>query len=113
MKQFILSFSLSIALLFYAEKASSDYFQGIAAIVNDEIISLYDLEERMKLIISSVGMQDNIESRDDIRSATMQSLIDETLQIQEAKQFGISVSESEIDNALREIEKLNKLFFRF
>ena len=109
MKQFILSISLSIALLFHAEKASSDYFQGIAAIVNDEIISLYDLEERMKLVISSVGMQDNIESRDDIRSATMQSLIDETLQIQEAQQFGISVSESEIDDALREIEKLNKI----
>ena len=109
MKQFILSISLSIALLFHAEKASSDYFQGIAAIVNDEIISLYDLEERMRLVISSVGMQDNIESRDDIRSATMQSLIDETLQIQEAQQFGISVSESEIDDALREIEKLNKI----
>jgi len=109
MQQFILSISIGIALLFCTPKANSDYFQGIAAIVNDEIISLYDLEERMKLIISSVGMEDNIESRDDIRSATMQSLIDETLQIQEAKQFGISVAENEVSKALRQIEKLNKI----
>ena len=101
--------NLCIALLFHVEKAKSDYFQGIAAIVNDEIISLYDLEERMKLIISSVGLEDSIESRDDIRSATMQSLIDEILQVQEARQFGITVAESEVSEALKKIEKLNKI----
>ena len=35
--------------------AAAQPVQSIAAVVNDEVISVYDLERRLKLIISATG----------------------------------------------------------
>ena len=82
---------------------------GIAAAVNDEVISFYDLEQRLGLVISSAGLKNNIETRRRLRSQVLRTLVDESLQLQEAKRLEIEVKEKDLDVAKRLIEKQNRI----
>lgn len=81
--------------------------QSIAAVVNDEIISVLDLEERLKLAIMSSNLEDTPEMRQRFLRLVLRTLIDERLQLQEAERLNIKVSDSEIADALGQIEKQN------
>lgn len=83
--------------------------QSIAAVVNDEVISVLDLEERLKLAIASSNLEDTAETRRRLLPLVLRSLIDERLQLQEAERLNIKVSDSEIAEALARIEKQNNL----
>lgn len=81
----------------------------IAAIVNDDVVSLNDLSARITLVMRSAGMADTPQSRDRISSQVLRSLIDERLQMQEAKRLNVTVSKEEIDQALARIEQQNNM----
>ncbi|MEI8320541.1 MAG: peptidylprolyl isomerase [Alphaproteobacteria bacterium] len=83
----------------------------IAAVVNDDIISTKDLEDRLRLVLGDRFKALSSESDDykKIRSIILKQLIDERLQIQVAKKSGLSVSDKEIDETIRNIEKQNSL----
>lgn len=83
--------------------------QRIAAVVNDELITAYDLEARIKLVIVTTRLPNNLETRRRISGQVLRALIDERLKIQEAKRRNISVSNREIRRAKTNIEKQNKL----
>lgn len=83
--------------------------QRIAAIVNDELISAYDLEARMKLVIVSTRLPNTLETRRRIVGQILRTLIEERLKLQEAKRQNISVSNREIRRAKTNIEEQNKL----
>lgn len=83
--------------------------QSIAAVVNHEVISVFDLLERMKLVILSSDLEDTPETRQKLLPLVLRSLIDEKLQLQEAERLDIRVSESEIQKALAQIERDNKI----
>ena len=67
--------------------------QEIVAIVNDELISLYDLKQRMMLMALSGSNQ-----RDEqyLQSQAMNGLIDDKLKLQEAEKYNALNSESEL-----------------
>ena len=77
--------------------------QGIAAVVNDEVISSYDLNQRIKLVFASSGIPDTQENRDRIRPQVLRNLVDERLKEQEAKRLKIDVSEDDINGAFERI----------
>jgi peptidyl-prolyl cis-trans isomerase SurA len=79
----------------------------IAAIVNDEIVSAYDLESRIRLIIASTNLQETPELLDRLRPQALRNLIDDRLRLQEAKRAGITVSEEELARAVADIERMN------
>ncbi len=79
----------------------------IAAVVNDEVISVYDLNARTRVIMSSTRLPDNAETRRRLVPQILRSLIDEKLQLQEAKRLNIGVSNEELADAFRTIEKNN------
>ncbi|MEX2642233.1 MAG: peptidylprolyl isomerase [Acetobacterales bacterium] len=83
--------------------------QRIAAIVNDDVISVQDLSARVSLTILASGLRDSTEIRSRLTPAVLRSLIDERLQLQEAGRLGISVDDSEIARSLREIEQRNNM----
>lgn len=89
--------------------AHSQSVQRIAAIVNDELITAYDLESRIRLVMFSTRLPDTAETRRRIRSQVLRTLIDERLQLQEAKRRNISVSKRDIQRAKQTIEKQNKM----
>ncbi|MGB8275447.1 MAG: peptidylprolyl isomerase [Alphaproteobacteria bacterium] len=83
--------------------------QSIAAVVNHEVVSVYDLLERMKLVIFSTDLKDNPETRQRLLPLVLRSLVDEHLQMQEAERLNITVSETEISQAMTTIEKENNI----
>ena len=82
---------------------------NIAAVVNDDVISMFDLLGRTRLVLMTTGLQDSAETRRRLVPQILRSLIDERLQIQEAKRLTISVTPEEIKDAYTELEKQNNI----
>jgi peptidyl-prolyl cis-trans isomerase SurA len=80
-----------------------------AAVVNDEVISMFDLDMRLRLAILATGQQDNRQLRDRMTAQVIRALIDEQLQEQEAKRLGITITDEQVTNAAKEIARRNKL----
>lgn len=59
--------------------------ESVAAIVNDEIISTYDLAQRMRLLIITSGIQPSQENLPQFQRQALISLIDEHLQLHELR----------------------------
>src|SRR5882757_5174493 len=55
--------------------------EGVAALVNDEIISTYDLRQRMLLLIVTSGVQVTDQNVSQIQAEALRDLIDERLQM--------------------------------
>jgi peptidyl-prolyl cis-trans isomerase SurA len=81
----------------------------IAAVVNDEVISVFDLVARMQLVMSSSNIPDSPETRQRIGSQVLRTLIDEKLELQEAKRQNVIATDTEINNGLEQIEKQNNM----
>jgi peptidyl-prolyl cis-trans isomerase SurA len=82
---------------------------GVAAIVNDYVISDYDLNQRVALFIATSGVRPTPETLTQIRAQVLRSVEDEILQLQEAAKHKISVSKTEVDRALQNIANDNKI----
>ena len=82
---------------------------SIVAIVNDEPITIMDLNSRTQLIIASSNLPNNIETKRNLQGQVIQSLIQEKLQAQEAEKLGIRVSNKEIENTIKIIENNNNI----
>ena len=80
----------------------------IAATVNEDIISVYDLVSRTRLAILASRLEDNNETRQRVARQLLRIMIEEKLQIQEAKRLGIQVTSKELEEAIERIEKANR-----
>lgn len=83
--------------------------QRIAAIVNDEVISAFDLEQRLLLLLSSSGREPSAEMMRQAQPQVLDSLVEERLQLQEAQRLNIQVSDAEIADGIRFIEEQNRM----
>ncbi len=100
---------VALVQLTLAPRATAQEVQRIAAIVNDEVVSVMDLVGRIKLVIFSTGLQDSAETRKRIGPQVLRTLIDERLRLQEAKRRNISVTEAELRERIRLIEQQNNI----
>ena len=82
---------------------------GVAAIVNDYVISDYDLNQRVALFIATSGVRSTPETLAQIRLQVLRSVEDEVLQLQEAARHKITVSKTEVDRALQNIANENRI----
>ncbi|MDA0654456.1 MAG: peptidylprolyl isomerase [Proteobacteria bacterium] len=82
---------------------------GIVAVVNDDAISAFDLSQRMQVAISSAALPDTAETRERLAPQVLRTLVDETLQRQEADRLGLKVTQAELDEALRSLEVRNNI----
>ena len=69
------------------------------AIINDYVITGTDVDQRMALIVAANNVQLSPEDRDRLKLQILRQLIDETLQIQEAKSHDITVTPDEIQQS--------------
>jgi peptidyl-prolyl cis-trans isomerase SurA len=81
----------------------------IAAVVNDDVISVGDLTARMRLVFASSSIQDTPENRKRVARQVMRILIDEKLEVQEAKRLNLKVGDDEVNTALTNIASQNNL----
>ena len=81
----------------------------IAAVVNDEVVSVFDLASRMQMVMLSSNIPDTPELRERMGRQVLRSLIDERLQMQEARRQNVTVSDAEVDKALQQIAQQNNM----
>jgi peptidyl-prolyl cis-trans isomerase SurA len=81
----------------------------IAAVVNDEVISVFDLVSRMALVMIASNIPDSPETRQRIGPQVLRSLIDERLELQEAKRQNVIATDSEVKAAMAQVEKQNNM----
>jgi peptidyl-prolyl cis-trans isomerase SurA len=73
------------------------------AIVNDAVITGTDIDQRVNLIIALNKLSLKPEERDQLRLTVLRQVIDETLQIQEAKSNDITVDPKEVDQTFARV----------
>lgn len=102
---------IAFALLILAASVAGAAAQEtrIAAVVNDEVISLGDLEARMQLVLLSSQLPDNAQVRQRVTAQVLRSLIDEKLEIQEAKKFNVTAPEADVAAAFDRLEQQNNM----
>lgn len=83
--------------------SQSETIEGVAAIVNDQVISLSDVRERARLMVISSGVQMTEEMQAEMYRRAMESLIEEKLQLQEAEEFELEVESEDIDQELTQM----------
>lgn len=81
----------------------------IVAVVNDNIISSSDLDARVAMSLLAAGLPDSPEIRARLMPQLLRVMIDEQLEMQEAKKQDVSVSQDEIDKALTRIADDNHI----
>jgi peptidyl-prolyl cis-trans isomerase SurA len=81
----------------------------IAAVVNDDVITVADLQMRLRLALMSSGLPATPENQQRLVSQVLRLLIDEKLQGQEAKRAGIGVPPQDVDRALASIAGQNHM----
>ncbi|MDE1172693.1 MAG: peptidylprolyl isomerase [Parvibaculaceae bacterium] len=99
----ILVLSVSAASLEARAADDDNSMIGIAAIVNDEVISQYDLDQRTRLVLVTSGIPQTPENTQRVRSQVLRSLIDEKLEMQEADRQKVTVPEDQINQAYASI----------
>jgi peptidyl-prolyl cis-trans isomerase SurA len=89
--------------------------ESVAAVVNDDIVSSYDLMQRMRLLMVTSGLQPTQENLPQLEQEALRSLIDEHVQMQElrrvekAQKITIISTDKEIDEQIEDIAKGNNM----
>jgi len=77
----------------------------VVARVNDDAITDFDLSQRVMFAIRTSGLQDSPDLRQRMAPQMLRQMIDERLQVQDAKKLGVKPSDSEVAGRYAEIER--------
>ena len=83
--------------------------ERIAAIVNDQIISEYDLDQRINLVKTVTQVPDDPADMKRLKTQVLHNLVDEKLQLEEAKKKDVTVTDKEIQDALLDLGRQNNM----
>jgi peptidyl-prolyl cis-trans isomerase SurA len=83
--------------------------QRIAAVVNDEVVSVQDLNDRLDLVMFTSSVDDTLEARQGLTPQVLRGLVEEALQRQEASRLGLRVEAQELDQAIANIAERNNM----
>lgn len=104
---------LRILLLFFlafAAHADPIPLDRVVAVVNDDIITLRDLQEQTGIVIAKLKQQGKtLPDENTLRRKVLEQLIFEKLQLQRAKDAGVVISEDMIDKAIESVAQRNKI----
>ena len=101
--------ALMAATLTVAPPATAQSAEGVAAIVNDHVISTFDVRQRATLLLASAGMQQTPELMQRANVQALRDLVDERLEEQEAAKFDVTISPEQVDRRLNDIATQNHL----
>lgn len=96
---------LLVGLLVLAAASAQAQKIGIAAVVNDTVITTADLQDRRDALLALSGAPATPELAGRLLPQALQQLINEALQLEEAKRLAIRVDEKELQATIAEMEK--------
>jgi len=105
----ILALTAVLAAGLPSQSARAQNLQRIAAVVNDEIVTLRDLRSRVQMVIVTSQLPDTPETAQRLAPQVLRSLIDEQLQLQEAERLNVAVTEEDLARAQSTVEERNNL----
>ncbi len=86
--------------------------ESVAALVNDDPISSYDLRQRMRLLVATSGVQPSEDNLPQIEREALRGLVDERLEMQEVKaieqkqkDLKLEPAEDEVDATIGDMAK--------
>ncbi|MEO1407558.1 MAG: SurA N-terminal domain-containing protein, partial [Pseudomonadota bacterium] len=84
-----------------ATSQEAQQIEGIVAIVNDDPISYTDVRQRARMLLLSLGGREPTQQEvQQITAQALEQLIDEKLQLQEASEYEVEISDEEIASSL-------------
>ena len=100
MQKILLQIIISISLLLssYSTLNAEEKNYKIIKLVNNNVITNYDLEQRLKLYSTLNNVNINGENIDKLAAEMLSLMVDEKLQLDQLKSYEISVNESEIND---------------
>lgn len=104
---------LTAALVLCAVPAPAAIVDGIAAVVNGEVITLLELEKAGRLALeerlraAAAGDQERL--RREVLTAALEQLVMNRIQAQRARELGIQIAPAEIDAAIAGIREDNRM----
>lgn len=94
-----LALAMTFSITLFSEEAytQQQVIQKIEVLVNDEVISAYDVGQRMGLVLLATGQSVTSEQQlMQLREQVLGSLVDELLQVQEAREYEVPIPDEEI-----------------
>lgn len=77
--------------------------EGVAVVVNDEPISFFDIRQRTRMLMMTLGAEPTPEVQQQLLGTAQEQLIEERLQLQAASEFELEISDREIAGAVSNI----------
>lgn len=111
MRNFFISTFCAVILLGSTSRVSAEITNRLVAFVNDEVITLYELEKKMGEMtgkkIKDIKVQDE-QQYIEIRHEILEDLINEKIAQAKIAELGIKVSEGEIDSYIEDVKTGNQ-----
>ena len=102
-------FAISAHRTIAAGAIKEPFTMRAAAVVNDIIISTYDLDQRIKLVMVTSGSQRTAEVEKRLRPQVLRQLVDEMLQLQEAQKYNVKITQDDLDKNFKRIAQQNNI----
>lgn len=99
---------IAALLIALAAPAHAENKSGIAVIVNDQPITVGDINDRLQLYTANAPTPPPEEVRQQIARQVLSKLIDEKLQLQEAAKTGINITEAQVNEAFASVAQNNQ-----
>ncbi|MGB0906980.1 MAG: peptidylprolyl isomerase [Maricaulaceae bacterium] len=91
---------LTATALAASTAATAQTQHGIAAVVNDDIVTTHDLRQRVMFMLATTGAERNEETVARLQQQALRNLINEHIQIQESEKFEQNISPESVDRAV-------------
>lgn len=111
MNNFVLPLLLAALLFLTPVHASAAVINAIVAIVNDEVVTLYEVNREAQPVIREAEKQSVLDdaARSQIRRMALDRLVEKRLIEQKIRELNIKVSEEEIRQAIEDVKKQNNM----
>ena len=99
-----------ILLLYGPTSLSEAVVDRVVAVVNQEMITLSEVEKRIPLLKEEIATEDRLEKQERMRALyrqVLEKLIEEKLIDQEAKKSGVKISSKEVEATMEEVKRRN------
>lgn len=109
-KRTLMVTSLAISLTPWASTQAATSIDSISAVVNNDVIMTSELNAEVAATRAQLKrQQQSLPAEDVLQQQVLEQLIQELLQLQEAENLGVEISETMLNNAMTNIAKNNNL----
>jgi peptidyl-prolyl cis-trans isomerase SurA len=105
----IIALIASLMLAALVGTAMAELVDRIVAVVNNDIITLSELQNMTKALEAQSGIKPTGQDAKKIQHKMLETLIDRKLALDEAKRRGINVSPKDVDEAIERFKKSNNI----